>query len=218
MTDKDRRGEIQDMAYQLASSEVLSRDPATMAERAGAEYAPALDEGEQDRVNVRFLDRPHQVILDAGGARMVDEEGGDVPTWATVIVLHYLAMASGSPPAGRDISFKEIRDGHLYFPNFQGRVLRRLEGAFGDDPGSLVDAARPLGGQPADHGDAAVTIRALPMVPLTFIIWGEDDEFAARAAVLFDATVEEYLPPEDIVVLCQMVAGMLAGNRREGSR
>ncbi len=198
------------MAYQLASGRVLSRDPADMAHRAGAILAPAGGAADHARLQLPLLGAEHTVVLDPSGARVVDAAGDEAGTWPAVVILHYLAQATGRAPTGRQISYKEIRDGHLYFPNFQGRVIRRLEGVFGGEPDTLVAAGVRLGGCRQEHGDAAVAVSALPRVPLTFIVWGADEEFPARASVLFDETIEEYLPAEDVVVLCQLAAGLLA--------
>jgi hypothetical protein len=74
----------------------------------------------------------------------------------------------------------------------------------------LVDAGKRLGGQPADYGDAAVTIPAFPRVPLTFVLWRGDKEFTPDGNILFDSTIPDYLPTEDVTILCEIVAWRLA--------
>ena len=44
------------------------------------------------------------------------------------------------------------------------------------------------------YGDAAIVLFPLPKVPTTMILWVEDDEFPARADLLFDATCTAHLP------------------------
>ncbi len=55
-------------------------------------------------------------------------------------------------------------------------------------------------------GDASFTIHALPMVPLTFILWEGDQEFPPSVKVLFDPTIDTYLPLEDVTVLSKLAA------------
>jgi hypothetical protein len=57
-----------------------------------------------------------------------------------------------------------------------------------------VAAGARFGGVPAHHGDAALELRPLPKVPTTVILWTEDDEFPARADLLFDASAPLHLP------------------------
>jgi len=51
-----------------------------------------------------------------------------------------------------------------------------------------------LGGTPAAYADAAVILFPLPKVPTTVLLWTQDDEFPARADLLFDATCSAHLP------------------------
>jgi hypothetical protein len=46
----------------------------------------------------------------------------------------------------------------------------------------------------------------LPRVRLTWVLWRGDDDFPADSTVLFDSKIDDYLPTEDIAVLCQSVA------------
>ncbi len=46
------------------------------------------------------------------------------------------------------------------------------------------------------------------LVPLTLILWQEDDEFPARCSLLFDETCELQLPPDilwSVAMLCSLV-------------
>jgi hypothetical protein len=80
---------------------------------------------------------------------------------------------------------------------------------FGKEPDLLLNAAGQLGGQKADYGDTAVTINAFSRVPIMMVLWRGDEEFAPQGSVLFDATVSDYLPTEDITVLCETIAWRL---------
>jgi hypothetical protein len=49
---------------------------------------------------------------------------------------------------------------------------------------------------------------ALPKVPVTLILWRADDEFPARADLLFDATARHHLPT-DVLWAVAMLAVQL---------
>ena len=67
-----------------------------------------------------------------------------------------------------------------------------------------------LGGRKSDFGDIAVTIDAFPHVPLTVVLWHGDKEFPPDGNIMFDSTIPEYLPTEDITILCEVIAWKLA--------
>lgn len=131
----------------------------------------------------------------------------DAPLWLKILVLHYLNGAGGAALTGDMITFRDLPGGGNYLPNFEKRVTRRLAREFGRDPERFVSAALALGGEIAEFGDAGVKVWALPRVPLVFVLWKEDSEFPAEARVLFDSSVASYLYTEDVIVLCQEVAG-----------
>jgi hypothetical protein len=49
----------------------------------------------------------------------------------------------------------------------------------------------------------AATIKAFPRVPLTVVLWKGDEEFPAAASILFDSSITDYLPVEDIIELSE---------------
>jgi hypothetical protein len=55
-------------------------------------------------------------------------------------------------------------------------------------------------------GDAAVTIKVLPYLPMTFIIWGGSEEFPPDGNILFDQTAKTWFAAEDLAVLAGLAA------------
>lgn len=188
-----------EVAFRLAREEIKNCDLAERSRAAGAEWLP-----EEGIVRVKMLGRNIHYLAEK---RDVVEPGGkEVELWEKIVILHYLVTAGGKPPSGNFISYKDIPDGRLYWPNFVGRVHRPLIKAFGSNPQMLTETAKRFEGKPYEKGDAAALIPALPRVSLLYIIWGADEEFSADAACLFDETISDYLPAEDITVLSSMTA------------
>lgn len=123
-----------------------------------------------------------------------------------LIVLHYLVTADGTTPTGKLISFKELPGGSFYLHTFQKRTVSPVLTRFRNNLQELLTVAEALGGKPVALGDAAVCIRALPRVVLYWILWRGDSDFEAESTVLFDSSIVNYLPTEDITVLCQTIA------------
>ncbi|UCD86044.1 MAG: DUF3786 domain-containing protein [Deltaproteobacteria bacterium] len=187
-------------AYRLACDELARMDIEKQCEKAGARLT---DQGKG--IILRFLNRDHLISYPDIEVSFQDGEG-EVTLWEKIVIIHYLVTAKGTKPAGELISYKQVPDGRLYYPNFVNRTTRPLIKVFGKDPSLLLEAAGLLGGTPSDYGDYAVTIPALPRVAVTTIIWTGDDEFPPDANMIFDANIVDYLPAEDITVLCNMIA------------
>lgn len=61
-----------------------------------------------------------------------------------------------------------------------------------------------MGGIRCQYGDVSAEIPALPMVPLTYILWKGDDELQSSVRIFFDASASNYLPTEDLAVLAEL--------------
>jgi hypothetical protein len=157
---------------------------------------------------IQYLNQSYRIALPSGEISLVDS-AEKIPIRDKLLILHYLISAKGTPPANKLITFRELPEGSVYFPTFSRRTIKPILGYFGKEPHRLIDAGGKLGGHTSDYGDTAVTINAFSHVPITIILWGGDDEFTPQGSIVFDATISDYLPTEDITVLCGTVAGKL---------
>ncbi|MFO8057070.1 MAG: DUF3786 domain-containing protein [bacterium] len=133
------------------------------------------------------------------------DQGPEPQMQEKIIILHYLATATGAPRSDRLITYKQVPDGASYYQVFLKRTSGILLSVFKGRFAELMEAARKLGAEEEEgHGDKAFRVKALPRVEYLFVLYEEDEEFEADIKVFFDSSVVEYLPAEDITVLCQM--------------
>jgi len=128
-----------------------------------------------------------------------------------VLWLHYLIGERGRTPTGKLSAYRDIRGAAFYESKFIARAVRPIVKCFGGNPQSLCDTGAVLSGQPANAGDAAITISPLPNLPITYILWAGDDEFPPEGNILFDETASSWLDAEDLVVLASLGAYRLVG-------
>lgn len=190
-----------ELAWRLACQELGQIDDLeAQCRRSGARYQEA-----EKAVVITYLNQPYLLNPSQGTISFLDKEE-EVPLPDKILLLHYFIRAKGTPLEGKLISFKEIPEGAGYFPTFYKRAIKPLVASFGSEPHRLVEMARLLGGDKADYGDAAATLNALPRVPLTLVLWRGDEEFPPEGNIMFDHTISDYLPTEDIIYLCQSTA------------
>lgn len=146
------------------------------------------------------------IIIDIPRFSFRSAQDSNVTLAAKILILHYLLKASGEPLGKEKIPYEDIPGCRPYLPVFERRVIRPLISAFGFERDPFRSAGEALGGAPEDYGDASFTLRALPMVPLTFILWEGDQEFPPSVKVLFDPSIDRYIPLEDITVLSKLAA------------
>jgi hypothetical protein len=200
-------------ALHKARQAVLGLEPTQVAARAAAPYE-ALG-GAAGQFQVPFFDAIYYVHWPDGTVRRAkDGQEADVAT--SILLLHYLATADGTPMIDRWIAFRNLPGGLGYDAAFQGRANRRLARAFGSGVAAFETASRALGGERLAFGDASFMFRVLPRVWLAVVLYEADDEFPASANVLFDASAGHYLPTEDLAVLGGMLTGRLIKAARSG--
>jgi hypothetical protein len=125
------------------------------------------------------------------------------------IILHYMTHAKDMSLKSKLISFRELWGGNEYYYAFNNRVLKPLIQNFSEKPEQLLQAGQSLGGHEIKEGEVGLTIPALPRVPVTVLLWTGDDEVAASANVLFDATANEQMETEALVWLAVAVVSDL---------
>ncbi len=202
------------LAYELASEKLAKLDDVEQqCHKSGARYQVV---GSQPVITMEYLNRSYQVTLPDIKLSLVGSEE-EVPIRDKILLLHYLTQAKGSPLANEVIAYKQLPEGINYFPTFYKRAIKPLIDHFGKQPQLLIATAEKLGGYKADYGDAAVTINAFKLVPVTLVLWQGDEEFPPTGNILFDATISDYLSIEDVNVLCEIIAWKLVRLLREGS-
>ncbi|KAF0183982.1 MAG: hypothetical protein FD164_579 [Nitrospirae bacterium] len=127
---------------------------------------------------------------DAHGAELIKKIS---PFWR-LTSFWYLASAQDLPLTGRLISPQEIKAGLAFFQGSHALPLQQLADHYRNSPEVFLGAAHRLGGAKQNYGDAAMQIPAYPRIPVTIILWCADEEFPARAALLFDASAPNHLP------------------------
>ena len=199
------------LAYQIAGEQLAGiKDYAAQCRKSGARYVPS-----EKSAIISYLNDSCRVSLPDGSITYVNNKV-EVPQRDKILILHYFLRATGTPLTGNLITYKELQEGINYYPTFFKRAIEPIVNHFKDSPQKLLETASVLGGVKSDYGDTAVTIKALPHVPLTIVLWQEDGEFPPDGNIMFDSTITEYLPTEDITIICEIIAWRLVRLLKSG--
>lgn len=192
------------LAYKIATERLAGiKDFQEQCRKSGARYSPA-----HNTVVIDYLNRQYQIDISCREITAANSAEA-VPIRDKILILHYFLRAAGTPLSGNLITYKELQEGINYYPTFFKRAIDPIVGNFKDTPQKLPETAAALGGVKSDYGDTAVTIKAFPYVPLTIVLWRGDKEFPPDGNIMFDSTITDYLPTEDITILCETIAWRL---------
>jgi len=151
---------------------------------------------------VKYLSRRYLVSPDTAEVTYLEDKG-QVSQREKIIILHYLTGTRESALTGKLIDFREVPGGREYYSVFEKRVYQPFLKIFAGEPELFTKAAAVLDGERIDFGDVGFRFTVLPEIAVSFILYQGDEEFPPACKVLFDSSITQYLPTEDIVAVCE---------------
>ncbi len=205
-------------AFEAARAAAAEVDPQHAARAAGLSY---VGDGATGEFEGTLFGAP--VVIVWPELTVSYRSGETVPPHMAALVLYNLSHAAeNAVELGADgtcdeterawIAFSDLPEGSFYVTAWRGYTGEALARAFGnrlDDLKAALDAAG------ARHvrltGDISVEFSILPRVNVALVYWAGDDEFPARADVLFAQGVEWQLPTDCSAVMCAFLVGQICG-------
>ena len=178
------------MAHEGLWAQVDKLDLQETAKRAGCRHL-----SEPERCVLTMLNTQYEVNLGDRRISVVQDDSSSKSAgfMEQLCILAYLLGAKDIPPAEKLVKAESLPGGQFLFRGPHSLPTGKLAKAFGDDPEGLIRASRQFDVEKCDFGDGSIRVNVLPRVPLTFVIWRGDDEFEARASILFDQTAGTHL-------------------------
>lgn len=170
----------------------------------------------QDQVELclPFFGNSHVVEVGSDVDVKMEQSETEIPLPEKILICHYLLNASSEPASGELITFRQVTDGHFYFDAFQRRARDPFLATFGSNPDVFRTCGEILGGKPVGTGDVGMAFEVFPRIDIQLILWQGDDEFPPEANILFDSSIGQRLPAEDIAVAAGMLVYRLMGVAR----
>jgi hypothetical protein len=154
-----------------------------------------------------------EYIVNFSDRQIFSTQTGPEPTDAEFIeqlcILAYLINAQDLPLANKYVGPENLPSGQFFFRGQHSLPTKQLEETFGKSPEQLYEVSKQFDAKRSKFGDASIELYALPRVPLTIIIWRGDDEFEARASILFDQTAGSQLPLDALGALANLTVKAL---------
>jgi Domain of unknown function (DUF3786)/Putative Fe-S cluster len=199
-----RRPASSEQALRALLAGLTDADLAALADNGGGVHVA----GPQEGVRVPLLDGLYLITRED-----VVAVRGEPPTvWVKVFLLIYLTRASGRLEAGVWVSYRDLPSSLSKAASFEECAAGIAE-AFAGDVLGLDRAVQALGGEPsrAASADRVYRLQALPRVGVLLLFWDEEDEFSARASLLVDRNVLDYVDQEALVFLAEALEHRLRG-------
>jgi len=165
--------------------ELASADPEAVAKRSLAVYDPA-----SKTYTLTVLGEEYRVDPAARKVTNITNPGRKYEHFLSLSVPVYLTQAGDGQPSGELV--KELKGGEFFFRGSHTLPLDKIAEKYARDKDLFIVAGHAMGGVPAKMGDAAFTFHVFPKVSMAFVLWLEDEEFPARASLLFDSNADRH--------------------------
>jgi|SRR5208337_3376404 len=128
-------------------------------------------------------------------------------------ILWYLIHAKNIGLYGKLMKPENLKGGHLFAMGTHALPLHKVADKYAADKAGYLKKGIELGGESTNYGDAALRIEPFPRLPMTLILWLQDEEFPARAELLVDSSCTMHLPV-DVICSIALTTVMLISGRR----
>ena len=183
-------------------SEVQAKHPGRLAVNCGGTLV-------DQKIRLSYWGQPVEIsCADLIVRKLAD--GTECSIFDTGVLMYYLREADGTPMAEHWIGYRELPGGNFYAQAFQGYSGDRLAGVYGNEPENYKKAAQVMEGITLTGlPGVAYAFLPLPRIRLACILFPGDDEFSARASVLFDAAASHYMTTDGLALLGSGLVGRL---------
>ncbi len=188
-------------ALKIAQEQFSVADIAQQCQKSGALFSAEI-------ITLNYLNEIYRINVSSAEVAFVDSKQ-PVPLRDKILILHYFTQSKGTPLTGKEISYRDLPGGLVYYPTFIKRTIKPLSDFFGKDPAILVGVGKMLGARKGEIGDAGLIIDVFARVPITVILWQGDNELKSEVNLLFDVNITDYLTPEDVTIVCETITWRL---------
>ena len=162
---------------------------------------------EKDEIILTFLGDEYLIQIEKNS--VIAPNGREANPFLAVLLLHYLIYAKDIELENRLITFRELEGGDVYYDAFTRRAILPITKSFGLNPDVLKAVGDKIGAKKGTYGDISIVVEVFPKIPVTVILWMGDEEIASSSNMLFDASIKELIPTEDVAVIGGFVASVL---------
>jgi hypothetical protein len=169
-----------------------------------------LELNDAGEVEAPFFGRTY--LLSSEGVRRSDGQRFSDATGSALI--YYILKGSRCRPAGKFVTLAELagplfKQGSYSTSALERPIIKRFQGRVSE----LLAAAASVGGRQggeAGLGSVSLIFNLFPHIPMQLIFYDSDDEFPARATLLFDLNATQLVDFEVLAVVVTLFVQSLA--------
>ncbi|MGI6010784.1 MAG: DUF3786 domain-containing protein [Ruminococcus sp.] len=164
--------------------------------------ALGLEGYDEKKMTLRYYGQEFQIDAETGAiSRKEDPEG--VIDFNTAMNIYHLFYYSKEKPklSGEWVPFRDVPRAGIFTKAFFDQTVDPFARTFDGHLPELLKAGEKLGFQRISYSDAGFEAQVFDCLPIRFLFWDGDEEFPAKANVLFDRNIVEFVHEETVVLI-----------------
>lgn len=162
----------------------------------------------------------HRICIDRKNGELHYADSPEkILTFNTVMDIYNMFYYSIPSPAasGEMVAFRNVKRVYPFEQAYRNNILKRVEESFAGRVDLLRSACEKLNGTSLPQGDAGYLIPVFPFLNIAIIFWDGDEEFPAKANMLFDSNITDFMHEENVVsVASDLVYFLMEAAQIEG--
>ncbi|MBF0329040.1 MAG: DUF3786 domain-containing protein [Nitrospirae bacterium] len=134
---------------------------------------------------------------------------GNPEYFFSLSVLWYLTSAINIPLKGTLVRPEHIKNGQIFAVGTHVLPLNDLAEKYASSKDGFMNIGKAYGGVQESYGDASFRLLPFPRIPVVMSLWLADEEFPARADLLFDQTCEQQAPTDVLWSVSMMCVSIM---------
>jgi hypothetical protein len=190
--------------------DLRNRDVDEILRKPGVGQSP-----EGNGYELKFLNSVYRVDTVSERIAEVDPEPRrDLTEEFQILLIRYLVSDYAGSLDGKEVSEKDFPGGVSFFQGPHALHVAPIVRLYGDNPEAFEKRGGELGAVAVPYGDKSMRFHPFPLVPVTYVLWKEDEEFPASITLLFDSSISRWFKLDMIFALVLVLTERIVEGQR----
>ncbi|MGI6007913.1 MAG: DUF3786 domain-containing protein [Ruminococcus sp.] len=157
---------------------------------------------DDNMLTLKYYGQDYQINPKTGEISEKDNPDAPVDFNTTMNIYHLFYYSKEKPRlSGEWVPFRDVPRAGVFTKAFFDQTVDPFARTFNGHLKELIKAGEKLGFERISYSDAGFEAQVFDCLPIRFLFWEGDEEFPARANVLFDRNIVEFVHEETVVLI-----------------
>jgi hypothetical protein len=134
-----------------------------------------------------------------------------------ILLIRYLVSPYRGGLENVAVTEKDFQGGVIFFQGPHALHVNPIGNLYGRNLRGFTERGYSLGAEIVSYGDVAMKFYPFPRIPVSYILWKEDDEFPASVSLLFDRSIAKWFEFDMIFTLVMVLTERIVEGQSKGS-